>query len=74
MAKYNEKEIQDETVSSDDVLKEVEESMWDGYDDDDDDDNECEGHESLRGDMMGISVFCDGSCKTRKSAKSPKHR
>lgn len=26
------------------------------------DDNECEGHESLRGADMGVTVFCDGSC------------
>lgn len=37
-----------------DVLKHREE---------DESDNECEGHESLRGDMMGESIYCDGSCK-----------
>lgn len=25
-------------------------------------DNGCEGHETLRGDMMGESFFCDGKC------------
>lgn len=24
---------------------------------------ECEGHETLRGDMMGETFYCDGSCK-----------
>ena len=24
---------------------------------------ECEGHESLRGDLMGASEFCDGTCQ-----------
>lgn len=33
-------------------------------DEEDDSDNECEGHESLNGNTMGASVFCDGSCKT----------
>jgi hypothetical protein len=23
----------------------------------------CEGHESLRGDMMGAETFCDGTCR-----------
>jgi hypothetical protein len=23
----------------------------------------CEGHESLRGDMMGAEDFCDGTCR-----------
>lgn len=27
-----------------------------------DDESECPGHESLRGDAMGVSVFCDGTC------------
>jgi hypothetical protein len=27
-----------------------------------DDEPECEGHESLRGDSMGATVYCDGSC------------
>lgn len=42
--------------------------MQDSYEenDEDDSDDECEGHESLNGDMMGESVFCDGSCKTSK--------
>ncbi|OBG21506.1 hypothetical protein A5768_25705 [Mycolicibacterium fortuitum] len=31
------------------------------------DDNECEGHESLAGEHMGESVYCDGSC--RRAAK-----
>lgn len=30
--------------------------------DGDDPERECEGHESLRGDAMGESVLCDGSC------------
>jgi hypothetical protein len=29
----------------------------------DDEDNTCEGHESLNGSMMGVTVFCDGSCR-----------
>lgn len=37
----------------------------DESDDSDDSDNECEGHESLSGDMMGVSDFCDGSCKRK---------
>jgi hypothetical protein len=28
-----------------------------------DDDNECEGHESLAGEHMGETVYCDGSCR-----------
>ena len=33
----------------------------------DDDDLECPGHESLAGEHMGESVYCDGSCaKGRK--------
>jgi hypothetical protein len=27
---------------------------------------ECEGHESLAGEHMGETVFCDGSCKRTK--------
>lgn len=23
----------------------------------------CEGHESLRGDMMGQETYCDGTCR-----------
>ncbi len=23
---------------------------------------QCEGHESLRGDLMGATDFCDGTC------------
>lgn len=23
----------------------------------------CEGHESLRGDMMGATAYCDGTCR-----------
>lgn len=34
-------------------------------DESDESDNECEGHESLSGDMMGESTFCDGSCKRK---------
>jgi hypothetical protein len=30
-------------------------------------DNECEGHESLAGEHMGETVFCDGTCKTGAS-------
>lgn len=26
-------------------------------------DNLCNGHETLRGDMMGESYYCDGSCQ-----------
>ncbi|MBG6106591.1 hypothetical protein IWX88_000209 [Frigoribacterium sp. CG_9.8] len=26
------------------------------------DDDECEGHESLNGDSMGVTMYCDGSC------------
>ncbi len=36
----------------------------DYYDDEDDEGPECEGHMSLRGDAMGVSVYCDGSCRT----------
>lgn len=25
--------------------------------------DQCEGHESLRGDSMGAEVFCDGTCR-----------
>ena len=32
-------------------------------DEEDDADDECEGHESLRGDSMGVTVYCDGSCR-----------
>ena len=28
----------------------------------DETDNECEGHESLAGDKMGESAYCDGTC------------
>jgi hypothetical protein len=28
-----------------------------------DDDNDCEGHESLAGEHMGETVFCDGTCR-----------
>lgn len=38
---------------------------WDYVDEEDEEDEGCEGHESLRGDKMGETVFCDGSCKTR---------
>lgn len=31
------------------------------------DDDQCEGHESLAGEHMGESVYCDGSC--RRAAK-----
>lgn len=24
---------------------------------------ECEGHESLRGDLMGTTFYCDGTCR-----------
>lgn len=27
-------------------------------------DNGCMGHETLRGDMMGESFYCDGTCKS----------
>ena len=27
------------------------------------DDAECEGHESLHSDSMGLTVYCDGSCR-----------
>jgi hypothetical protein len=27
-----------------------------------DEEPECEGHESLRGDSMGVTVFCDEGC------------
>lgn len=33
-------------------------------------DNECEGHESLKGEDMGESVYCDGSCVTDNWGKS----
>lgn len=29
----------------------------------DDDDDECEGHESLNGADMGVTVYCDGNCR-----------
>ena len=32
-------------------------------DEDDDDDFGCEGHESLAGEHMGETVYCDGSCR-----------
>jgi hypothetical protein len=32
---------------------------------DDDDEAGCEGHESLAGEHMGETVYCDGTCKTR---------
>lgn len=25
---------------------------------------ECQGHESLAGEHMGIAVYCDGSCRS----------
>jgi len=28
---------------------------------------ECEGHESLRGDSMGMTVYCDGTCRVKKA-------
>lgn len=28
-----------------------------------DDEDECEGHESLAGQHMGETVYCDGSCR-----------
>jgi hypothetical protein len=31
--------------------------------DDDDPDDECEGHESLDGEHMGETVYCDGTCR-----------
>lgn len=46
----------------------VETDPWDEDDDSDSEDywdEECEGHESLRADSMGITVFCDGECLTR---------
>ena len=35
----------------------------DAADDGEDEDDECEGHESLRGDLMGEAFYCDGSCR-----------
>lgn len=32
-------------------------------DEQDEEDKTCLGHESLRGDKMGESVFCDGTCR-----------
>lgn len=32
---------------------------------------ECEGHESLAGEHMGESVFCDGSCQQRIADVTP---
>jgi hypothetical protein len=33
------------------------------YVDAEDDDEGCEGHESLAGQHMGETVYCDGSCR-----------
>jgi hypothetical protein len=33
------------------------------FGDEDDDEDGCEGHESLRGDLMGATFYCDGSCR-----------
>jgi hypothetical protein len=33
---------------------------------DDEEEEECEGHESLHGEDMGATVYCDGSCKRRR--------
>lgn len=30
---------------------------------------ECDGHESLAGDSMGLTVYCDGSCAPKTSTK-----
>ena len=32
-------------------------------DEEEDELEECEGHESLRGDYMGKTFYCDGSCR-----------
>ena len=32
----------------------------------DDDELECEGHESLAGEHMGETVYCDGSCRAHE--------
>lgn len=34
----------------------------------DDEQAVCEGHESLRGEDMGVTVFCDGSCRKHEAA------
>lgn len=30
---------------------------------DPDGEDQCEGHETLRGDLMGAAFYCDGSCR-----------
>jgi hypothetical protein len=32
----------------------------------DEDEADCPGHESLRGDLMGASFYCDGTCTTNR--------
>lgn len=32
---------------------------------------ECEGHESLRGDEMGVTVYCDGTCRIDQMDSNP---
>lgn len=44
--------------------------MLDAIDDQDDDDDGCEGHESLAGEHMGETVFCDGTCRPRAAGCS----
>lgn len=35
---------------------------------------ECDGHESLRGDMMGATDYCDGRCRKCTECKVPAGR
>lgn len=54
-----ESEQADSVLVSEEVLE-----LDDGYDEEyDDDDEGCEGHESLAGEHMGETVYCDGSCR-----------
>lgn len=43
-----------------------EEEEWDEgepFDEEDSEEDECEGHASLAGAHMGMTVYCDGSCR-----------